>query len=118
MKIQQIDFFERIQEIARSHTDSNALICGERQVKYRELPEMILRLVNGMRSSGLKPGLRVALLMDNSIEYLLLIAAGFRLGSISVCINTRIGVDEMKKWNEYNRVEGVSRPWNVYDTTA
>ena len=28
------------------------------------------------------------------------------------------GVDEMKKWNEYNRVEGVSRPWNVYDTTA
>ena len=97
MKIQQIDFFERIQEIARSHTDSNALICGERQVKYRELPEMILRLVNGMRSSGLKPGLRVALLMDNSIEYLLLLAAGFRLGSISVCINTRIGVDEMKK---------------------
>ena len=97
MNIREIGFFERLEELARSQPETTALVCGGKQLKYRELPEIIRSLLNGMLEEGIEKGERVGLLMDNCNEYLLLIAAGFRLGSISVCINTRTGIDEMKK---------------------
>ena len=97
MNIREIGFFERLEELARSQPETTALVCEGKQLKYRELPEIIRRLLNGMLEEGIENGERVGLLMDNCNEYLLLIAAGFRLGSISVCINTRTGIDEMKK---------------------
>ena len=97
MNIREIGFFERLEELARSKPETTALVCEDKQLKYRELPEIIRRLLNGMLEEGIEKGERVGLLMDNCNEYLLLIAAGFRLGSISVCINTRTGIDEMKK---------------------
>ncbi|MCH2290504.1 MAG: AMP-binding protein [SAR324 cluster bacterium] len=97
MNIREIGFFERLEELARSQPETTALVCEGKQLKYRELPEIIRRLLNGMHEEGIETGERIALLMDNCNEYLLLIAVGFRLGSISVCINTRTGIDEMKK---------------------
>ena len=97
MNIREIGFFERLEELARSQPKTTALVCEGKQLKYSELPEIIRRLLNGMLEEGIEKGERIALLMDNCNEYLLLIAAGFRLGSISVCINTRTGIDEMKK---------------------
>ena len=97
MNIQQINFFDRLKEVARSHSQSIALINDEKRILYGEIPEKIIQLVNGMHSSGIKKGDRVALLLNNSIEYILLVAAGFKLGSICVCINTRTGADEVKK---------------------
>ena len=97
MNTREIGFFERLEELARSQPETTALVCEDKQLKYRELPEIIRRLLNGMLEEGIEKGERVGLLMDNCNEYLLLIAAGFRLGSISVCINTRTGIDEMKK---------------------
>ena len=96
MNIQQLSLYDRILEIARSHPDATALVCGSTRLTYGEFPEKISRLVNGMRASGLESGQRIAFLLDNSVEHLLLIAASFRLGTVSVCINTRTSADEMR----------------------
>ena len=96
MNIQQLSLYDRLLEIARSHPDATALVCGSTRLTYGEIPERITRLVNGMHASGLKSGQRIAFLLDNSVEHLLLIAAGFRLGTVSVCINTRTSTEEMR----------------------
>ena len=96
MNIQQLSLYDRLLEIARSHPDATALVCGSTRLTYGEMPERITRLVNGMCASGLESGQRIAFLLDNSVEHLLLIAAGFRLGTVSVCINTRTSAEEMR----------------------
>ena len=75
MNIREIVFFERLEELARSQPETTALVCEDKQLKYRELPEIIRRLLNGMLEEGIEKGERIALLMDNCNEYLLLIAA-------------------------------------------
>ena len=107
MNIREIGIFERLEELARSQPETTALVCEDKQLKYRELPEIIRRLLNGMLEEGIEKGERIALLMDNCNEYLLLIATGFRLGSISVCINTRTGIDEIKKVVEQTTPSGL-----------
>ena len=96
MNIQRLSLYDRLLEIARSHPDATALVCGSTRLTYGEMPGKITRLANGMRASGLESGQRMAFLLDNSVEHLLLIAAGFRLGTVSVCINTRTSAEEMR----------------------
>ena len=48
MNIREIGFFERLEELARSQPETIALVCEDKQLKYRELPEIIRRLLNGM----------------------------------------------------------------------
>ena len=71
MNIREIGFFERLEELARSQPETTALVCEDKQLKNRELPEIIKRLLNGMLEEGIEKGERVGLLMDNCNEYLL-----------------------------------------------
>ena len=46
MNIQQISFYERIKEVARSHSQAIALINEEEKILYGEIPEKIIKFVN------------------------------------------------------------------------
>ena len=96
MNIHELSINDRLLEITRSHPDTTALVYGSTRLTFGEIPERINRLVNGICASGLVSGQRMVLLLDNSIEHLLLIAAGFRLGTVSVCINSRTSAEEMR----------------------
>ena len=52
MNIREIGFFERLEELARSQPETTTLICEDKQLKYRELSEIIKRLINGMLKEG------------------------------------------------------------------
>ena len=68
-----------------------------RHFTFRELDQRIERLRNALLSTGLKKGDRVALLAFNEIEYMEVLLACQRGGWISVPLNFRSSVPELKE---------------------
>jgi acyl-CoA synthetase (AMP-forming)/AMP-acid ligase II len=71
----------------RSH--GVALICGEESVTYQELDGLVGRTAAGLAARGLRPSDRVALILRNSIEFVVVMFAVARLGAISVPLSIR-----------------------------
>lgn len=65
-------------------------------VSYHELREAELRFASALLRAGVKQGDRVAVLMRNSLDYLLLTAAIARAGAISVRLNWRLTGPELQ----------------------
>lgn len=77
--------------------DRTALAFEDRaSVTYRELRESELRYASALVRAGVERGDRVAILMRNSLDYLLLTAAIARAGAISVRLNWRLTGPELQ----------------------
>ena len=63
-----IDVREALRRAAGWHRDRVAVVSGDRQLTFGEAWERGLRLANALIGLGLRPGDRVAVLEDNSIE--------------------------------------------------
>jgi long-chain acyl-CoA synthetase len=66
-----------------------ALICGDEQVTYAELDQLVGRTAGGLAARGVDKGDRVAMVIGNSIEFVVVMFAIARLGAISVPLNIR-----------------------------
>jgi long-chain acyl-CoA synthetase len=66
-----------------------ALICGEERVTYAELDARVGEAAGGLRALGVEKGDRVALVLGNSIEFVVVLYAVARLGAVSVPLNIR-----------------------------
>jgi acyl-CoA synthetase (AMP-forming)/AMP-acid ligase II len=66
-----------------------ALICGDESVTYRELDDAVARAAGGLRALGVGKGDRVALVLGNSVEFVVVLFAVARLGAVSVPLNIR-----------------------------
>lgn len=69
--------------------DTVALICGEQQVTYRALDLLVGRAASGLRARGVGEGDRVALILSNSVEFVVVLFAVARLGAVSVPMSVR-----------------------------
>jgi acyl-CoA synthetase (AMP-forming)/AMP-acid ligase II len=67
-----------------------ALIEGERRLTWREFERDTARVANGLGALGLGCGDRVAVLMDNSLETVLLLFGILRFGAVAVPLNVSI----------------------------
>jgi len=72
-----------------------AIVSGERHLSYEELDERSSRLAGAMRSSGLEPGQRVAILFLNSHYYPETYFAALKAGLVAVLVNTRLAAPEI-----------------------
>jgi fatty-acyl-CoA synthase len=70
--------------------DRLALVDGAQRFTYAALEERVARAVSGLHGLGVKPGARVALMMRNCNEYLVLQWALTRLGAIAVQVGYRL----------------------------
>lgn len=61
---------------------------GKRKVSYSQLDELVSLCAGGLRALGLEAGERVAILMENSPEYIVSYFAILRAGGVVVPINT------------------------------
>ncbi|MBI4321644.1 MAG: acyl-CoA synthetase [Chloroflexi bacterium] len=61
-----------------------AFYCGDRQITYQALYEMVNRLANGLRGLGIGRGDRVMLRIPNSIEFVVSALALHRLGAVVI----------------------------------
>jgi acyl-CoA synthetase (AMP-forming)/AMP-acid ligase II len=66
-----------------------ALICGEERLSYAELAALVGEAAGGLRALGVGKGDRVAMVLGNSIEFVVVLYAVARLGAVSVPLNTR-----------------------------
>lgn len=73
-----------------------ALQDDRRQLTYQELNSRVNRLAHAMRSLGVAPGDRVAVLSENRIEYIELEMAAAKLGCILACQNWRQSDGELE----------------------
>jgi acyl-CoA synthetase (AMP-forming)/AMP-acid ligase II len=80
----------------RNFPDKVAAICGPRRVTHRELDEAANRLANALRGLGLVTGDRVAVLLHNSIETLIVSLAIERAGLAFVRLSPQ---ESPELWN-------------------
>jgi long-chain acyl-CoA synthetase len=66
-----------------------ALVCGDQSVTYLELDALVGRAAGGLKALGVEKGDRVAMVIGNSIEFVVVRFAVARLGAISVPLNVR-----------------------------
>ncbi|GGN71986.1 acyl-CoA synthetase [Nocardia rhizosphaerihabitans] len=76
--------------------DRIAIICGDRQVTYRELDARANRLAHHLAAQGVGAGDHVGVYSRNSIEALETMIATYKLRAISVSVNFRYTADEVR----------------------
>ncbi len=76
--------------------DTPALVQGSRSLGWRQANERINRLANGLRSLGVRPGDRVACMLENSIEWVETMAATQKIGASIVFVSYRYTAPEVQ----------------------
>ncbi len=66
-----------------------ALICGEERLSYAELDALVGEAAGALRALGVEKGDRVAMVLGNSVEFVVVLFAIARLGAVSVPLNIR-----------------------------
>jgi acyl-CoA synthetase (AMP-forming)/AMP-acid ligase II len=87
------DLFEHA---ADAFPERVAVICGERQVTYRELEQCANRLAHHLAGIGVGPGNHVGLYARNSIEAIETLIAVCKLRAVAVNINYRYVENELR----------------------
>jgi len=67
-----------------------ALVEGTRRLSWAELERETARIANGIAALGLRPGERIAILMDNSLEMALVTFGILRSGCVAVPLNISV----------------------------
>jgi acyl-CoA synthetase (AMP-forming)/AMP-acid ligase II len=80
---------------AEVRPDATALVHGRTRVTWREWDARAGALAAGLRAAGLRAGMKVAVALYNSNEYLESYFACFRAGLVPVNTNYRYQVDEL-----------------------
>jgi len=75
---------------------AEALVSGETRLTYDALENQVARLACGLRALGTQQGDRVAMLLSNRSEFLIVLLAVLRLGAIAVPINIRESTPELE----------------------
>ena len=70
-------------------SDGLALICGDERVTYAELDARVGEAAGGLSALGVEKGDRVAIVLGNSVEFVVVLFAVARLGAVSVPLNIR-----------------------------
>lgn len=78
-----------ISDAAERNPDGEALVCGERRLRWRDVVPQSAQVAAGLRNKGLRRGDRIALLLGNRIEFVLSMFAAAQLGLVTVLLSTR-----------------------------
>jgi long-chain acyl-CoA synthetase len=81
--------FALLDAAAQHHAQRVALVCGAERLTWQALRERSARLAAGMARRGVSAGERVAMLIDNRIEFVTTLFAIAHLGAIAVPLSLR-----------------------------
>ncbi|WP_298860957.1 class I adenylate-forming enzyme family protein [uncultured Sulfitobacter sp.] len=82
------------QSVARN-PDGEAMICEDVRLTYGALDAQVDTVAAGLQAIGVAAQSRVALLLGNSAEFLVVLLASLRIGAIAVPINVREQTPEL-----------------------
>jgi acyl-CoA synthetase (AMP-forming)/AMP-acid ligase II len=90
---------------ARVRPRAVAMVFQDRATTYSALHERSSRAANGLKSLGLRPGARVALLDQNSDRYFEIMLGAAKIGAVSVTVNWRLAPREIAYILQDSRAE-------------
>ena len=85
-----IDVDELLQAVARVAPDSLALCDAKRTYTWGEIDRNINRIARGLSARGIEPGDNVALLGENSVQYVELMLGVIRAGACAVPVSSYV----------------------------
>jgi acyl-CoA synthetase (AMP-forming)/AMP-acid ligase II len=80
---------------AKRYPDKIAIMTDGEELSYRELNTRCNKIANGLLSSGVRPGDRVAVFALNCLDYVAIVYAIFKCGAICVPANFRYKGNEL-----------------------
>jgi fatty-acyl-CoA synthase len=81
---------------SRRHGDKVAIVFKNKRITYKQLNERVNRLANALMAIGLGKGTKVALVSNNSNEFVESVYASLKIGAVIIPINTRLTSQEMQ----------------------
>ena len=81
---------------ARKFPNRDAIIFGQRKIKYKELQVLSDKVASELLKLGVKKGDRVSLLLNNCPDFIICYFGIVKTGAIIVTINHMLTVDEIK----------------------
>lgn len=88
-------FSESLREWARRQPEARAVTTSDTSVTYGELDRLVDQLASALRSSGIRPGDRFAVLAGNGVPIIAAHYAASRTSSIMVGLNWRLTAPEI-----------------------
>jgi acyl-CoA synthetase (AMP-forming)/AMP-acid ligase II len=80
---------------SRRYSDKVAIVFKNKRITYKQLNERVNRLANALMAIGLRKGMKVALVSNNSNEFVESVYASFKIGAVIIPINTRLTSQEI-----------------------
>lgn len=80
---------------AREHPGRTALVCGEARVPYADLARRARVLAAALQARGVRRGDRVAIFLENGIEFVAGVVAILRIGAVFMPINPTTKDDKL-----------------------
>jgi long-chain acyl-CoA synthetase len=90
------DFVEVLRQSVSRHADRTALIDGDREISYAQLWDAVNGRVDELRAAGFEAGQRVALVAENSADYLIAAFAVWRAGGVLATIYPSSGASDLE----------------------
>src|SRR4030042_4882358 len=90
-----MNLFEILEKSATAFPEQLAVIHSERKITYRELLMSSVKIAEFLSSLDLDKGSRVAILFENSIEYLISFFSVYAAGHVAVPIDNSINPKKM-----------------------
>ncbi|MFC1952437.1 class I adenylate-forming enzyme family protein [Chloroflexota bacterium] len=85
-----------ILEIAAKHYgDKTAIVLGDRRLSYAELDEASNKVANALTKIGVGRGDRVAMLLPNSLEFVVICFGITKIGAVAVPLDTKYKFGEL-----------------------
>lgn len=86
---------EALARVAREFGDKTAIVFGERRLSYREMDNASNRMAHALKELGVSKGDRVAMLVSNRPEFIIVFFGIVKLGAITVPLDTKYKYDEL-----------------------
>jgi long-chain acyl-CoA synthetase len=90
-----VNFCEMLAKAAANHPQSTAIVYGERRLSFAELDTAANRFAVALLEMGIAKGDRVAMLLTNTPEYVIIFFAIARIGAISVPLDVKLKYPEV-----------------------
>ena len=92
---------DRLQASAARTPDAEAIVHGTRRVSYGELWAQVRAVAGYLKTGGLDRGDRVAVLLENSVEYVAAYYGTLAAGGVAVGLNASARAREISAWLDH-----------------
>ncbi len=87
MAFEEVTVYEALKRSADKYPDNTALFFQGAKISYRALDDLVSRFAQAMKELGVKPGVKVALLLPNIVQMVVAYYGVMRCGGIVVSNN-------------------------------